>query len=243
MLLGVGRGRRRARPTLTFVATANAVRTWAPGRCSSTAIAPTWNLDPELLEEELERARAPGALPARSSPSTSTDSAPTTTDPDVVRRYGVPLIEDAAEALGATYRGGRPARSASARVFSFNGNKIITTSGGGMLVGDDRDVDRRARAPRHAGARSGAALRAREIGYNYRMSNLLAAVGRGQLAALPEKLARRRAVKPRYRVALRDRAGLTVMPEASLRRGNCWLTAVPSTLTNSAPTARRSASI
>jgi dTDP-4-amino-4,6-dideoxygalactose transaminase len=138
----------------------------------------------------------------------------------------VTLIEDAAEALGATYHDTHPGTRGRMGIFSFNGNKIITTSGGGMLVSNDAQAIARPRYLASQARQPALHYEHTEVGYNYRMSNLLAAVGRGQLAALPEKLARRRAVNARYRVALHDRAGLTVMPEASYGRGNCWLTAV-----------------
>jgi len=143
---------------------------------------------------------------------------------DICAAYDVPLIEDAAEALGAGYRG-RPAGSFGiAGVFSFNGNKIITTSGGGMLVTDDTD---RARRIRHL------ATQAREpvvhyehidLGFNYRMSNLLAALGRAQLAGLPPKITRRRELNLRYRAALGDLPGVAFMPVADYGEPNYWLT-------------------
>jgi pyridoxal phosphate-dependent aminotransferase EpsN len=136
------------------------------------------------------------------------------------------LVEDAAEALGATYRG-RPAGSfGRAGVFSFNGNKIITTSGGGMLVSDDADLVERARF---------LATQARDpfphyehsvLGFNYRLSNLLAALGRGQLLGLDDRMARRRAIDVAYRDALADAPGIEFMPVAGYGEPNWWLTCI-----------------
>jgi dTDP-4-amino-4,6-dideoxygalactose transaminase len=140
--------------------------------------------------------------------------------------HGVPLVEDAAEALGATYRG-RPAGSFGRMgVFSFNGNKIITTSGGGMLVTESAEEAGRARF---------LATQAREpfphyehatLGYNYRLSNLLAALGRAQLAGLDSRITRRRAIDARYREALDGVPGIACMPLADYGEPNHWLTCV-----------------
>jgi dTDP-4-amino-4,6-dideoxygalactose transaminase len=143
---------------------------------------------------------------------------------DACDRYGVPLIEDAAEALGATYRD-RPAGSFGlAGVLSFNGNKIITTGGGGMLLTDD---DRVATQTRHLASQARepvAHYEHRAVGYNYRLSNLLAAVGRGQAQRLGEIIAARRETARYYRAALGDLPGLTFMPVAAYGRPNWWLT-------------------
>src|SRR5262249_15151225 len=128
--------------------------------------------------------------------------------------YGVPVIEDAAEALGATYRGRAAGSFGALNVFSFNGNKIITTSGGGMLASDDAALVERAR---HLGtqARDPAPhYEHREIGFNYRMSNLLAAVGRAQLESLPAKVARRREINAAYRAAFAEVPGIGFLPNA-----------------------------
>jgi len=140
--------------------------------------------------------------------------------------YSVPLVEDAAEALGASYRG-RPAGGfGTCAAFSFNGNKIITTSGGGMLVSRDRAIVERARHLSTQARMPAPHYQHAEVGYNYRMSNLLAAIGRGQLRTLPSKVATRRAIAERYRSALSSQPGLSFMPEATYGRSNGWLTCV-----------------
>ncbi|HWN68739.1 MAG TPA: DegT/DnrJ/EryC1/StrS family aminotransferase, partial [Haliangium sp.] len=141
-------------------------------------------------------------------------------------RHGVPLIEDAAEALGATYRGRSAGTLGDIGVLSFNGNKIITTSSGGALL---------TASPAHADKARFWATQARdpaphyqhsELGYNYRMSNLLAALGRAQLEGLPGRVARRRAINAWYRHALAGEPGIDFMPEADHGTPNCWLTCI-----------------
>src|SRR5207302_4423933 len=128
--------------------------------------------------------------------------------------HGVPIVEDAAEALGARYRNAAAGAFGECAAFSFNGNKIITTSGGGMLVSRRRDIVERARHLATQAREPAAHYEHRDVGFNYRLSNLLAAVGRGQLQSLPDKVARRRQVNDRYRAALDCVRGITFMPEA-----------------------------
>jgi pyridoxal phosphate-dependent aminotransferase EpsN len=227
VLLGVGPGDDVIVPSFTFVASANAVTYVGARPVFVDSERTTWNLDPALVEEELAARAGDGHLPAA---VLGVDLYGQCADWDAIlaacARYEVPVIEDAAEALGATYRG-RPAGSFGALgVFSFNGNKIITTSGGGMLVGDDpaaiehaRHLSTQARDPAPHYEHS-------EIGFNYRMSNLLAALGRGQLQHLPEKVARRQAVNRAYRVALADVPGIAFMPDASFGSPTNWLTVI-----------------
>src|SRR5690606_5155533 len=122
-------------------------------------------------------------------------------------RYGVTLIEDAAEALGATYRGRSPGSVGRLSVFSFNGNKIITTSGGGMLVAHDPALIAHARKLATQAREPAPYYEHREIGYNYRMSNVLAAIGRGQLAVLSERVAARRRIFAEYQARLGELPG------------------------------------
>ncbi len=136
------------------------------------------------------------------------------------------MIEDAAEALGATCAGSSAGAFGECAAFSFNGNKIITTSGGGMLVSHRRDIVERARHLATQAREPVAHYEHVAIGYNYRLSNLLAAIGRAQLADLPRKIDRRRGVNETYRRALGARPGITFMPEAEYGRSNCWLTCI-----------------
>jgi len=143
----------------------------------------------------------------------------------VCEKHGVPLIEDAAEALGASYGSAAAGAFGECAAFSFNGNKIITTSGGGMLVSHRRDVVERARHLATQAREPAPHYQHNDVGFNYRLSNLLAAVGRAQLQALPSKLARRREINTVYRRALAV-PGIAFMPEAPYGAGNCWLTCV-----------------
>ena len=212
-------------PTLTFVATANAAVYEGARPVFVDVEETTWNLDPGLLREELLACRDRGRLPAA---VISVDLLGQSADYDALRaacdEFGVPLIEDAAEALGATYRD-RPVGSFGRMgVFSFNGNKIITTSGGGMLVSDDPALVDRARRLAAQARDPAVHYEHSELGFNYRMSNLLAAVGRVQLAALPQRVAQRRRIFDWYRERLDGAPGLDFMPEASYGRSTRWLT-------------------
>jgi pyridoxal phosphate-dependent aminotransferase EpsN len=142
------------------------------------------------------------------------------------QRHGVTLIEDAAEALGATYRGRTPGTFGFAGAFSFNGNKIITTSGGGMLVSEDAGFIAHARKLATQARDPAPHYEHSEIGYNYRLSNLLAGIGRAQLATLEERVRVRRANFERYVEALGDLPGIGFMPEATWGRHSRWLTCI-----------------
>jgi dTDP-4-amino-4,6-dideoxygalactose transaminase len=225
LLVGVGPGDEVLVPSFTFVATASAVTYLGATPVFVDCTSDNWTIDPDLVAEALaDRSRA-GRLPRA---LVTVDLYGQTADYDALEalcdHYGIPLVEDAAEALGATYRG-RPAGSfGRAAVFSFNGNKIITTSGGGMLVSDQAELVERARF---------LATQARDpfphyehsaIGFNYRLSNLLAALGRAQLLGLDSRIARRRAIDAAYRSALADTPGIRFMPVAAYGEPNWWLT-------------------
>jgi pyridoxal phosphate-dependent aminotransferase EpsN len=224
-VLGVGRGDEVWLSTLTFAATANAVSYVGATPVFVDSDLVSWNMDPALLAQALDDAAKKGALPKAVITvdlyGQCADLEPITA---ACRRHGVFLIEDAAEALGATYRG-RPAGAfGDLSILSFNGNKIITTSGGGMLLGRRKEWIDRARYL-STQARSPARHYEHEaIGYNYRMSNLLAAVGRAQLADLDRRVAARRATNAAYREALGGLPGWTFMPEASFGTSTFWLT-------------------
>lgn len=187
----------------------------------------TWNMDPDLLAEALEGAKRRGQLPKAVLP---TDLYGQCVDLDRIREvcepYDIPVIVDSAEAMGSLYKGspGRP--GAKAAVFSFNGNKIITTSGGGMLVSDDSDLIALARNLSQQARDPVPHYQHSRIGWNYRMSNLLAAVGIGQFGVLEERIQRRRAIFDGYHERLADLPGISFMPEAPYCRANRWLTVV-----------------
>ena len=185
----------------------------------------TWTMDPDLLEEALTDAARANRLPKA---VVAVDLYGQCCDYDrleaLCARYGVPLVIDAAEALGARYKG-RPAGTAgTAAVFSFNGNKIITTSGGGMVVSRDPGVVERARKRSQQSREPVPWYEHLEIGFNYRMSNLLAAVGLGQLQHLSEILERKKRIFETYRELLPAETGVSLMPAAPYGEPSRWLT-------------------
>lgn len=225
ILLGVRPGDEVLTSTLTFAATANAI-TYCGARPVFIDSEPrTWNMDPALLAEELEdcarRGKPPTAVVVVDIYGQCADYEPILA---ACRRHGVPLIEDAAEALGAEYRGRAAGRFGLIGCFSFNGNKIITTSGGGMLVSDEQDFVQRARFLASQARDPAPHYEHTQLGYNYRMSNLLAAIGRGQLAVLSDRVERRRANFEFYRQALADLPGIEFMSENPRGRSTRWLT-------------------
>jgi pyridoxal phosphate-dependent aminotransferase EpsN len=223
-LLGVGPGDEVVCPTLTFVATINPALYLGATPIFVDSDPSTWNVDPDLLERLFaERARAgrpPKALVPVHLYGQCADMDPIT---ELCDRYGVAIVEDAAEALGATYRGRRAGALAKLAALSFNGNKIITTTGGGMLVAEDpRDADK-ARFWATQARDPGVAYEHSELGHNYRLSNVLAGIGRGQLRVLEERVAKRRALAFAYRDAFADLEGLELMPQAPYGRHTNWL--------------------
>jgi dTDP-4-amino-4,6-dideoxygalactose transaminase len=145
---------------------------------------------------------------------------------EVCESRGVALVQDAAESLGSFYRGAPAGGQGAFAAFSFNGNKVITTSGGGMLVSRNRDWIEHARKLSTQAREPEPHYEHTEIGFNYRLSNLLAAVGRAQLEVLPERVAARRRINARYRELLVDAPGISFMPEATYGHSNCWLTCI-----------------
>jgi dTDP-4-amino-4,6-dideoxygalactose transaminase len=222
---GVRRGDTVLVPSFTFAATANAVRYLGARPVFLDSTAASWNVDPELVADELRVRAAAGQLP-RAVITVDMYGQCADYDPilDACDRYGVVLIEDAAEALGATYRGRAAGSFGLAGVLSFNGNKIATTGGGGMLVTDDGRVATQARHLATQAREPVPHYEHRTVGYNYRLSNLLAAIGRGQVQRLDELIASRRETNRFYRAALGDLPGLTFMPVAEYGVPNWWLT-------------------
>lgn len=227
LILGVGPGDRVVTSTLTFAATVNAIRYVGAEPVLLDVDPESWTLDPGLLEAELEESAARGVLPKAVIP---VDLYGVCCDYDRIRaaceRHGVPILQDAAEALGAQHRG-RPAGSqGDLAVVSFNGNKIATTSGGGALLSDRADWIERARYLSTQAREPVAHYEHRAVGFNYRMSNLLAAIGRGQLRRLPELVAACRANRDFYASALRGWPGVAVLTEPDYAVSNAWLSCV-----------------
>jgi pyridoxal phosphate-dependent aminotransferase EpsN len=224
-LLGVGADDRVLCPTLTFIASANPIAYLGAQPVFLDCENETWNLDPQILQDELKACAAKNQLPKA---LVAVDLYGQCADYDAIlaacREYSVPVVEDAAEALGATYKKRRAGGLATMGVFSFNGNKIITTSGGGMLVSDDEEFIVRARFLASQARDAAPHYEHSHIGYNYRLSNILAAVGRGQLRVLPERIAARKRNFERYKKVLCDLPGVEFMPISPDGEPNFWLT-------------------
>src|SRR5208283_675995 len=202
----------------------------------------SWNMNPALLAEELASCYRRGRLPKAIVP---TDLYGQCADLELILKicapYGVPVVVDAAESLGAKYRtadnsGTRSEQDkhryvhagtgAKAAVFSFNGNKIITTSGGGMLVSDDRHLIEQARFLSQQARDPAPHYEHSQIGYNYRMSNIVAAIGRGQLRVLEQRVEQKQKIYSCYKEALSGLPGIEFMPESQLGRSTRWLTVI-----------------
>lgn len=226
LLNGIGPGDEVWVSDLTFAAPANAVCYVGASLRFIDSERETWNLDPDLLAAELATASAQGRLPAA---VLVVDIYGQCAQLDRIRslcdQYEVAMIEDAAEALGATWCGRSAGAWGDLAAFSFNGNKIITTGGGGMLVGPKAAVDR-ARYLAQQARMPVLHYEHEDVGYNYRLSNLLAAVGRGQLASLPGKIDRRHEINAEYRSGLASVDGVDFMPWDDRGVPNGWLTVI-----------------
>ncbi|WP_139491597.1 DegT/DnrJ/EryC1/StrS family aminotransferase [Brevibacillus dissolubilis] len=224
-LLGVKQGDKVFCSSLTFVATANPILYEGAEPVFIDSEPETWNMSPLALERAFQEAEQNGHLPKAvivvSLYGQSADMDPIKA---ICDRYGVPIIEDAAEALGTTYKGKGSGSIGKFGIFSFNGNKIITTSGGGMIVSDDLDALHKARHWATQSRDQARHYQHSEIGYNYRLSNVLAGIGRAQLEILEERIAIRRAIFDRYVEELSQVPGLAFMPEAEFGRHTRWLT-------------------
>jgi pyridoxal phosphate-dependent aminotransferase EpsN len=224
-VLGVERGDEVWTSTLTFVATiAPAVQMGARPRFLD-ATAESWTLDPDILESRLRQAATKGKLPRAVVP---VDLYGQSCDLDTIvglcGRWGVPVLCDSAEALGAEYRGRPVGKGAALAAFSFNGNKIVTAGGGGALVSDDAALIARARHLASQAKEAAPHYQHETTGYSYGLSSVLAAVGLAQIGALKDRVAARRATFARYALRLSDLPGLTFMPEPGWGRSSRWLT-------------------
>ena len=227
---GVERGDEVLVSDLTFVATLNPIRYLGATPVLIGSESHSWNMDPNALEDALRDRRQMGRLP-RAVVLVHLYGQPANLGPirDLCACFGVPLVEDAAEVLGSSWtsgegRGTSPGIVGQSGIFSFNGNKIITTSGGGMLVSNDASLIAHARKLSTQAREPAVHYEHAELGYNYRLSNLLAAVGRGQLRVLEHRVAARQRIFRRYREALGAVPGLHFQSEASWGTHTRWLT-------------------
>ena len=226
-VLEIGPGDEVICPSLTFVATANPILYQGAQPLFIDCEAKSWNMDPGLLAEILEKRARAGRLPRAIIVA---DILGQSADYDailpVLERFEIPLVEDAAEALGASFRGRKVGSFGHLIVLSFNGNKIITTSGGGMLLSNDENAISKARFLSTQAREPAAHYEHKEMGYNYRLSNLLGAVGRSQLSTLDQRVARRREIFDYYRKHLNDLDGITFMPEMDGSFSSRWLSCI-----------------
>jgi pyridoxal phosphate-dependent aminotransferase EpsN len=223
-LLGVGVGDEVFCQSLTFSASANPIRYQGAEPVFIDSERRTWNLDAEVLREALRARAAVGRLPKCVEVVHLFGQCAEMDDIlSVCGEYGVPVLEDAAEALGATYRGKAAGTLGALGVYSFNGNKILTTTSGGMLVSREKAWVEKARFWSQQSRDPGIAYQHSELGYNYRMSNVLAGIGRGQMEVLDLRVAQRRAIAFRYRDAFADLPGFSLMPQPADSSSTHWL--------------------
>jgi dTDP-4-amino-4,6-dideoxygalactose transaminase len=228
LTMGAGPGDVVLVPTLTFAATANAA-VYTGARPYFVDCDPqTGNIDPDLLDEAVQRLRAAGQPVRAAIPVDLLGKCADYTALDkTAERHGLPLLSDAAESFGAAARDGRPAGSfGRAAVLSFNGNKVMTTSGGGMLLTADAALAERVRYLATQARLPVDHYEHTEVGYNYRLSNVLAALGRAQLARLDGMIARRRLVRQAYREVFTGAAGVRILGGEDDATDSCWLTAI-----------------
>ncbi|WP_067587639.1 aminotransferase class I/II-fold pyridoxal phosphate-dependent enzyme [Endozoicomonas ascidiicola] len=226
-LLDVGYGDTVFCSSFTFVASANPVLYQGARPVFIDSEPDTWNMSPQALEraiqESLETGQKPKAVIVVHLYGQSAKMSEIMT---ICNRYDVPVVEDAAESLGGLHQGQHTGTFGKFGVFSFNGNKIITTSGGGMLISNERVMVEKARYLSTQARMPAPHYEHTEVGYNYRMSNVLAGIGRGQLAVLDERVLARRKVFELYKNGLSDFECLEWMPEPDGDFSNRWLTAV-----------------
>ncbi|PGS44442.1 pyridoxal phosphate-dependent aminotransferase [Bacillus cereus] len=224
-LLDVQKGDTVFCSSLTFVASANPIVYLGAEPVFIDSEPETWNMSPNALAHALYEANKVGKLPkAIILVHLYGQSAKLDGILSLCNQYNVPIVEDAAESLGSTYKGKASGTFGRFGVYSFNGNKIITTSGGGMLVSNDVEALERARFLATQAKDPAPHYEHSEIGYNYRMSNILAGIGRGQLEVLEDRVRARRFIYKRYYEALSHMPGFYFMPELENTRSNRWLT-------------------
>jgi dTDP-4-amino-4,6-dideoxygalactose transaminase len=227
-LLGVAVGDTVVTSSFTFAATANAITYVGATPVLIDSELATWNMDPQLLADHLRSLRRQNRPLPKAAIVVDLYGQCADYDPilQACQEYEIPVIEDAAEALGARYKDQPAGQFGCLAAFSFNGNKIITTSGGGMLVTDCQDWAEKARFWATQARDPAPHYEHSEVGYNYRLSNLLAAIGRGQLGVLEDRVARRRANFEFYQATLGDLPGISFMPEPDGFYSTRWLTCI-----------------
>ena len=219
ILAGIKEGDKVLCPSLTFAATANVIMYEKAQPIFVDSDPNFWVVDLNALEKSIKKHKPKAFIPVDLYGQSCDYDAIT----DLCEKYNVLLIEDAAEALGADYKGKKCGSFGEMGILSFNGNKIITTSGGGMLVSNNEEYVNKARFLATQAREPALHYEHKELGYNYRMSNLLAAVGRGQLEVIHDRVSTRRSIFNRYKKALSHVDGFTFMKEADYGKSNKWL--------------------
>ena len=228
VLLGVEAGDEVICQSFTFSASANPIRYQGATPVFVDSEPDTWNLSPEFLEEAIRDRIKKGKKPKAIIP-VYLYGMPAKMDEilDVANRYEIPILEDAAEALGSEYKGIRCGTMGELAGLSFNGNKIITTSGGGALVSKNEEYIKKARFLATQARDAAPHYQHSQIGYNYRMSNIVAGIGRGQMEVLPQRIEQRRKNNQYYRKHLSNIAGISFQTEPSADFfSNYWLTSI-----------------
>mgnify|MGYP000875660655 CR=1 FL=1 len=212
--------------SLTFSATANPIIYQNATPVFIDSDEETWNMSPNALEKAFEKYPGVKAVIVVHLYGMAADLDKII---EICNRYDVPLIEDAAESLGTTYKGKYTGTFGHLGIVSFNGNKIITTSGGGMLLFNGENAEAEAKKARFWATQSrdpAKHYQHSEIGYNYRMSNIVAGIGRGQLKVLDDRVEKKRCIYRYYQEHIGNLDGLDLMPMHEWARSNCWLTAI-----------------
>lgn len=224
---GVDHGDEVVCSSFTFIASANAILYLGAKPVFIDSGTQDWNMDAglfiESIQKRAENNRLPKAVVLVHLYGQSADIDPIK---ECCENYGIALIEDAAEALGATYKGKSPGTFGLAGIYSFNGNKIITASNGGMVVSDDNELIEKMRFWATQARDNAPHYQHSEMGYNYRMSNIVAAIGRGQLLVLADRVNKKRKIFQQYKDELGDCPGLSFMPESEYGRSTRWLTCI-----------------
>ncbi|MEW6001822.1 MAG: aminotransferase class I/II-fold pyridoxal phosphate-dependent enzyme [Nitrospirota bacterium] len=226
-IMGLEQGDEVIAPSLTFIGGVSPVIFQGAKLAFIDSDRISWNMDPELLREELDYRNKKNSLPKI---VISADIYGQCADLDrileICSYYNIPVISDSAEAVGATYKGRGAGAGARIAIYSFNGNKIITTSGGGILASEDEKIVATAKFLSQQARDPTPHYEHSQIGYNYRMSNVLAAIGRGQLRVLDDRIEARRKIFDYYENALSGVPGIEFMPEAPYGCSNRWLTVI-----------------
>jgi dTDP-4-amino-4,6-dideoxygalactose transaminase len=225
--LGIGPGDEVIAPSLTFIGGVSPVLYQGANLSFIDSDRTSWNMDPDLLHEELIERNKKNSFP---NAVICTDIYGQCADYDritgICSEYDIPVLIDAAEALGAMYKDRSAGTAGKAAIYSFNGNKIITTSGGGMLASEDKALIEQARFLSQQARDPAPHYEHTQVGYNYRLSNILAAIGRGQLKVLNERVRKKRWIFDYYQNALTHVPGIEFTPEAPYGKCNRWLTVV-----------------